>query len=73
MLSTPLHVTDLVDEEEVQLKFTAPPKPGVYNFTVFLRSDSYIDFDQFKNIKVRLLASFIHFHYSFNVLSVILK
>lgn len=38
LLTAPYHVTNLVDREEVQLKFTAPRWPGVYTFTVCLRS-----------------------------------
>ena len=37
----------------MKLKFSAPAKPGVYHYTVVLRSDSYYsDFDQQQNIKV---------------------
>lgn len=38
LLTAPYHVTNLVDTEEIQLKFTAPRWPGVYIFTVCLRS-----------------------------------
>lgn len=38
LLTAPYHVTNLVDREEVQLKFTAPRWPGVYTFSVCLRS-----------------------------------
>lgn len=38
LLTAPYHVTNLVDREEVQLKFTAPRWPGVYSFSVCLRS-----------------------------------
>lgn len=38
LLTAPYHVTNLVDSEEIQLKFTAPRWPGVYTFTVCLRS-----------------------------------
>lgn len=38
LLTAPYHVTNLVDREEVQLKFTAPRWPGVYTFAVCLRS-----------------------------------
>lgn len=41
LLTAPYHVTNLVDREEVQLKFTAPRWPGVYTFTVCLRSGEY--------------------------------
>ncbi|KAF2893531.1 hypothetical protein ILUMI_12642 [Ignelater luminosus] len=52
LLTAPYHLTGLVDREECQLKFTAPNWPGVYTFTVCLRSDSYIGFDQQKDIKL---------------------
>jgi len=48
-------VTELVDEEEIQLKFTAPRWPGVYVFAVCLRSDSYFGFDQMHDIKVSMI------------------
>ena len=38
LLTAPYHVTSLVDKEEIQLKFTAPRWPGLYTFTVCLRS-----------------------------------
>lgn len=38
LLTAPYHVTNLVDSEEIQLKFTAPRWPGMYTFTVCLRS-----------------------------------
>lgn len=38
LLTAPYHVTNLVDREEVALKFTAPRWPGVYSFSVCLRS-----------------------------------
>ena len=52
LLTAPYHVTNLVQHEEIQLKFTAPFKPGFYTFAVCLRSDSYLGFDQMKDIKV---------------------
>ncbi|PSN41683.1 hypothetical protein C0J52_07697 [Blattella germanica] len=52
LLTSPYHVTALVEEEEVQLKFTAPRWPGVYTFTVCLRCDSYFGFDQTHDIKL---------------------
>lgn len=55
LLTAPYYVTNLVEHEEVQLKFTAPFKPGVYTFAVCLRSDSYFGFDQMKDIRVTLL------------------
>lgn len=38
LLTAPYHVTNLVDTEEIQLKFTAPRWPAVYTFAVCLRS-----------------------------------
>lgn len=52
LLTAPYHVTGLVDKEVVPLKFTAPIWPNVYTFTVCLRSDSYIGFDQQKDFKL---------------------
>uniref|UniRef100_A0A0A9ZBA8 J domain-containing protein n=3 Tax=Lygus hesperus TaxID=30085 RepID=A0A0A9ZBA8_LYGHE len=52
LLTSPVHITALVEKEEVQLKFTAPRWPGVYIFTVCLRSDSYLGFDQTTEIKL---------------------
>ena len=52
LLTPPYHVTNLVDEEECQLRFSAPNWPGKYIFTICLRSDSYLGMDQQKNIEV---------------------
>jgi translocation protein SEC63 len=42
LVTAPLLVTNLVDTEEVELKFTAP-NTGVYSYTIVVRSDSYVD------------------------------
>lgn len=55
LLTTPIHVTSLAQFEEIQLRFTAPRWPGLYTFTVCLRSDSYLGFDQAQDIKVSYL------------------
>ncbi|XP_017776531.1 PREDICTED: translocation protein SEC63 homolog [Nicrophorus vespilloides] len=52
LLTQPYHITSLVDKEEYHLRFTAPNWKGVYYFTVCLRSDSYLGFDQQKDIKL---------------------
>lgn len=52
LITAPLQVCSLQDREELQLKFTAPSTPGQYIYSVYLRSDSYMDFDQFEHIKV---------------------
>lgn len=55
LTSIPVLLTNLVDTESIDLKLTAPPKPGVYQYSVVVRSDSYIDLDIVKTIKVRLI------------------
>lgn len=52
LVTAPYLVTNLVRQEECQLQFTAPRKPGHYKFTVCLRADSFIGFDQMREIKV---------------------
>ncbi|XP_065648722.1 translocation protein SEC63 homolog isoform X2 [Hydra vulgaris] len=54
LLTPPQQVTNLKNEEEVQLKFTAPDKPGAYIYTVVVRSDSYVDLDNAKTFKVNV-------------------
>ncbi|XP_078504539.1 translocation protein SEC63 homolog [Lissotriton helveticus] len=54
LISMPFHVCTLRDEEEVELKFPAPSKPGNYQYTVFLRSDSYLGLDQIKPLKLEV-------------------
>lgn len=45
LITEPINVTNLVDEEEVDIKFQAPSQSGRYNFTIYVRSDSYIELD----------------------------
>lgn len=53
LITAPVHICSLKTVEEIKLKFSAPPKKGVYHYTVILRSDSYYgDFDQQQNIKL---------------------
>merc|ERR1711962_655784 len=52
LVTPPYHLTGLQDQEEVELKFTAPGKPGHYGFTVVIRSDSYIGLDVVQDIKL---------------------
>ncbi|GJQ67590.1 hypothetical protein Trydic_g8396 [Trypoxylus dichotomus] len=52
LMTSPYHLTSLVDREECQLKFTAPNWKGTYTLTVCLRSDSYLGFHQQKDIKL---------------------
>lgn len=44
LLTAPYYVTNLVDQQEVQLKFTAPRWAGVFVFTVCLRSGDACNF-----------------------------
>ncbi|XP_065908405.1 translocation protein SEC63 homolog isoform X2 [Dysidea avara] len=43
MVACPDRVTGLRDNQEVQQQFPAPNKPGVYQYNVVVRSDSYVD------------------------------
>lgn len=52
LVTPPIHVTNLIHSEEVELKFTAPMKPGHYSFTVNVRSDSYLGLDVSQDIKL---------------------
>ena len=52
LITPPNHVTSLVEREEVELKFTAPQRPGHYSFAVCLRSDSYLGLDFQQDIKL---------------------
>ncbi|TRY64193.1 hypothetical protein TCAL_10812 [Tigriopus californicus] len=52
LITPPNHVTSLVNQEEVELKFSAPPKPGTYTFMVCVRSDSYLGYDINEEIKL---------------------
>ncbi|KAL5010504.1 hypothetical protein ScPMuIL_012809 [Solemya velum] len=52
LISAPVNISSLKREEEIQLKFSAPVRPGNYTYSVILRSDSYLDFDQVHHIKL---------------------
>ena len=61
LLTAPYHVTNLVDHQEVQLKFTAPRWPGVFTFTVCLRSGKKLisSFMIFLKLICNLIDSYI--------------
>lgn len=59
MICPPLFICTLKDEEEFELKMIAPKTPGVYTYSVILRSDSYLDFDVIQQIKVDSLRVII--------------
>lgn len=70
LISIPVLLTNLVDKESVELKLRAPDSPGIYPYSVIVRSDSYVDFDVTKHIRVRdkhhsLPFAFIQFIFSF--------
>lgn len=52
LVTAPVQILSLKTEEEVALKFSAPPRVGIYTYCVQLRSDSYFDFDQSINLKL---------------------
>lgn len=52
LITVPYFMTNLVEKEDVELKFTAPMRPGSYQYTVNVRCDSYVDLDCDKQIKV---------------------
>uniref|UniRef100_A0A8B9K084 SEC63 homolog, protein translocation regulator n=1 Tax=Astyanax mexicanus TaxID=7994 RepID=A0A8B9K084_ASTMX len=54
LVSMPYHVCTLKDTEEVELKFPAPSKAGNYQYSVILRSDSYMGLDQIKPLKLEV-------------------
>ncbi|XP_014677909.1 PREDICTED: translocation protein SEC63 homolog [Priapulus caudatus] len=54
LVTAPYLVTNLITEEEVLLKFAAPSRPGVYTYSVICRSDSYVDTDIYKHIKLEV-------------------
>ncbi|XP_041107217.1 translocation protein SEC63 homolog [Polyodon spathula] len=54
LVSMPYHVCTLKDTEEVELKFPAPSKPGNYQYSVILRSDSFMGLDQIKPLKLEV-------------------
>ncbi|XP_033846657.1 translocation protein SEC63 homolog isoform X1 [Periophthalmus magnuspinnatus] len=54
LVSMPFHVCTLKDTEEVELKFPAPSKTGNYQYSVILRSDSYMGLDLIKPLKLEV-------------------
>ncbi|KER19683.1 hypothetical protein T265_11610 [Opisthorchis viverrini] len=43
IITKPVYVATLQTEEEVALRFVAPANPGSYRYTLWVRSDSYVD------------------------------
>lgn len=57
LITAPMLITNLIKHEVVELKFTAPIKPGQYNYTIILRSDSYVDCLVHKNATINVLPA----------------
>ena len=53
------------EEEEIDMRFQAPGKPGMYNFTIYVRSDSYIELGLFSNSDPWLALNEFQFGWSF--------
>ncbi|KAG2200548.1 hypothetical protein INT47_012334, partial [Mucor saturninus] len=47
-------VTDIVDEQTVKIPFPGPPKPGVYTFSLYVKSDTYTGTDILQDIKLKV-------------------
>ncbi|CAH8612440.1 unnamed protein product [Schistosoma haematobium] len=45
LITKPIYIATLQTEEELQLRFVAPPIPGQYLYVLSVRSDSYMDCD----------------------------
>ncbi|CAH8533122.1 unnamed protein product [Schistosoma turkestanicum] len=45
LITKPIYIATLQTEEELQLRFVAPPIPGQYLYILSVRSDSYMDCD----------------------------
>ncbi|CAG0898243.1 unnamed protein product, partial [Cyprideis torosa] len=56
LVTPPFHVTNLIEEEEVQLKFTAPPKPGVYTYSLKMYTISESDLGPSEEVPPMSLA-----------------
>nr|VZI16014.1 unnamed protein product [Spirometra erinaceieuropaei] len=50
LITKPVFLNSLQTEEELELKFVAPPLPGQFVYTLCVRSDSYVDFDFVHNV-----------------------
>lgn len=52
LMCDPINVTNLVNEQEVDIRFQAPGRAGQYNFVIYVRSDSYIEIDCKKDFTI---------------------
>ncbi|KAK3890342.1 hypothetical protein Pcinc_005720 [Petrolisthes cinctipes] len=51
LISSPYHITNLIEYGEYKIEFTAPNRIGVYVYQICLRSDSYLGVDQIADLK----------------------
>nr|CAH8861224.1 unnamed protein product [Trichobilharzia regenti] len=51
LITKPIYIATLQNEEELQLRFVAPPIPGQYLYILSIRSDSYMDCDFSESIR----------------------
>ena len=51
LITVPYRIVDLIDRKQIRLKFFAPAIAGSYQYTINVRSDSYVDLDYFASIK----------------------
>jgi len=58
LISAPVYICTLKDREEVEVKFSAPKTPGDYTYWVILTSDSYLDVDVRKELRVGFFLLF---------------
>lgn len=54
LVAMPYHICTLKDREEVELKFPAPRRPGIHQYIVCLRSDSYFGLDRVQSLKLEV-------------------
>ncbi|CAF2397134.1 unnamed protein product [Rotaria sp. Silwood2] len=57
LISAPIYLCTLKDDEEIEVKFSAPKVPGHYVYSVILRSDSYFDVDVMENLSLDVQAA----------------
>lgn len=50
----PKKVTDVTEEQTVQISFPGPPKPGTYTFSIYVKSDTYVGTDIMHDIKLKI-------------------
>jgi len=57
LISAPVYLCTLKNNEEIEVKFSAPKTPGHYVYSVILRSDSYFDVDVMENLSLDVQAA----------------